>query len=140
MGCGVARRARREERGAAAVEFALLVFPLCLILFGIITYGYLLSFRQSVSQAAAEGARAAAVAPATADREAVAFAAIKNVMGADCNSAYLKCATGTPTGCSTCLSVTVTYEYADDPSKLKPFSSVAVPDELTYTSTVELTQ
>ena len=46
----------RGERGAVAVEFAL-VLPLVLVLlFGIIGYGFMLSFRQGISQAAAEGA------------------------------------------------------------------------------------
>ena len=36
---------------------------LCFLLFAIISYGYVLSFRQALSQAAAEGARAAAGAP-----------------------------------------------------------------------------
>ncbi len=51
-------RPARRERGAAAVEFALVVPLLLTLVFGIISYGYLLSFRQSLSQAAAEGARA----------------------------------------------------------------------------------
>ena len=56
-------RARRERgsRGAAAVEFALLVPIVLLLLFGIISYGYMLSFRQAMSQGASEGARAGAV-------------------------------------------------------------------------------
>ena len=135
---GMSRRARRGEHGAAAVEFALVVPFLLLILFGIISYGYMLSFRQSVSQAAAEGARAAAVAPATADRQAVAYAAIENVMGTDCGSAYLSCDASQDDACG-CMSVKVTYEYTADPSKLH-LLSIAMPDRLTYTSTVELTQ
>lgn len=50
-----------RERGAAAVEFALILPVLLLIVFGIINFGFMLSARQAVSQAAAEGARAAAV-------------------------------------------------------------------------------
>jgi Flp pilus assembly protein TadG len=59
------RRPCDRERGAAAVEFAIIVPFLCFLLFAIISYGYMLSFRQALSQAAAEGARAAAVAPAS---------------------------------------------------------------------------
>ena len=57
------RRRRRNEGGAAAVEFAMILPLLCFLLFAIISYGYMLSFRQALSQAAAEGARAAAAAP-----------------------------------------------------------------------------
>ena len=57
---------RRREEGASAVEFALIAPLLLFLLFAIIGYGYMLSFRQALSQAAAEGARAAAVTPAGA--------------------------------------------------------------------------
>ena len=40
---------RRREDGAAAVEFALVLPILLLLVFGIIGYGYMLSFRQSIS-------------------------------------------------------------------------------------------
>lgn len=131
----------RTDRGAAAVEFALVVPLLLLILFGIISYGYMLSFRQSISQAAAEGARAAAVAPVTANRTAVAFGAIQQVMGAACGSAYLVCSTTTPTSCSTCIAVTVTYRYGADPSKVSlPGAGLVMPATLSFTSTVEVAQ
>ena len=131
----------RRERGAAAVEFALIVPVFFLLLFGIISYGYMLNFRQSVSQAAAEGARAAAVAPASADRPAVAYDAIEQTMGAACGSTYLTCSTATPVSCSSCISVTVTYRYSDDPSKpIFPGIGIVIPETLTYTSIVELSQ
>ena len=57
----MARREERGDRGAAAVEFALISPMLLLLVFGIVTYGYMLSFRQAIGQGAAEGARAAAV-------------------------------------------------------------------------------
>lgn len=127
-----------RDRGAAAVEFALVVPLLLVLVCGIISYGFMLSFRQSVSQAAAEGARAAAVASSTANRQQVAFAAVANVMGVTCGSAYLTCTMTTPASCSTCVSVTVTYAYKADPSKLKfPGVSVVLPTTLTYTSTVQ---
>jgi len=52
-----------EERGAAAIEFALVAPLLILLVMGVISYGYMLSFRQALSQAAAESARATAVSP-----------------------------------------------------------------------------
>ena len=57
------RRTGREDRGAAAIEFALILPILVVLVFGIIAFGYMLSFRQAMSQAAAEGGRAAAVRP-----------------------------------------------------------------------------
>ena len=137
---GGVRRAPGRERGAAAVEFALVVPLLLVLVFGIISYGYMLSFRQSISQAAAEGARAAAVAPATADRPAVASAAISNVLGATCNSAYLKCAFPAGVDCATdTFCVRVTYLYTADPSKpVFPGVEIAMPAELSYTAVVKV--
>src|SRR5947208_1481923 len=51
----------RGERGATLVEFSISASLLLLLLFGIISYGYVLSFKQGMTQAAAEGARAEAV-------------------------------------------------------------------------------
>ena len=48
---------RRDERGASLVEFALVVTLLCALLLGIVIFGVLLSKRQVLTQAAAEGAR-----------------------------------------------------------------------------------
>jgi hypothetical protein len=56
-----------RDRGAAAVEFALVLPVLLLILFAIIDFGRLLNAQITLSQAAREGARLGAlgVAPAT---------------------------------------------------------------------------
>lgn len=89
MVCGRARR--RDSRGAAAVEFALVAPLLFLLLFGIISYGYMLSYRQALSQGAAEAARSAAVltsgTTATA-QNAAAVAALNqslNAYGVSCS-------------------------------------------------------
>lgn len=50
-----------RDRGAAAVEFALLVPLLLLIVFGIIDFGRALNAQITLTQAAREGARLAAV-------------------------------------------------------------------------------
>lgn len=126
---------RASERGAAAVEFALVAPLLLLLVFGIVSYGYMLNFRQGVSQAAAEGARAAAVAPVMADRTAIAFRSIERVLGGTCNSGHLHCTRSTPPSCATCVSVTVTYDYTADSSKpVMPGFGIALPDQLTYTA------
>lgn len=57
------RIACRGEHGVAMVEFALLMPILGIMLFGIIEFGYLMSFRGGLAQGASEGARAAATAP-----------------------------------------------------------------------------
>ena len=52
-----------RDRGAAAVEFALLLPMLLLLLFGIIDFGRALNAQITLTQAAREGARIASVAP-----------------------------------------------------------------------------
>jgi Flp pilus assembly protein TadG len=58
---GAARRGRGES-GTAILEFTLVAVLLLTIVFGIINFGIILSFKQDMTRAAAEGARAAAVA------------------------------------------------------------------------------
>lgn len=76
------RRGGGGERGAAAVEFALILAILLPIVFGIINFGFAMSDRQAVSQAAAEGARAAAVniEPDETDKAAAGRAAIDDAL------------------------------------------------------------
>ena len=73
-------RRRRSESGAAAVEFALVLPLLMLLLFGIISYGVMLSFRQSLSQAAAEGARAAAVTFVVGQKQSEAYSSVNQAL------------------------------------------------------------
>jgi Flp pilus assembly protein TadG len=56
---------KQNERGAAFAEVVIVLPLLFGIIFLLISYGVMLSFRQTMSQAAVEGARAAAVAPLT---------------------------------------------------------------------------
>ncbi len=51
------RRQGRDDRGAAAVEFALVVPVLILLLMGIIDYGLFFTDRLAVKQGIREGAR-----------------------------------------------------------------------------------
>jgi len=144
---------RRGDRGAAAVEFALVVPMLIALLIGVISYGYMLSFRQGISQGAAEGARAAAVAPAAtsaSQREVDAVAAVNDSLtsyGVTCVGASLV-RDGQPVGsCSVsiatcandpssqCASVQVNYAYRTNPLIPSfPGLGVTLPEELDYTA------
>jgi len=156
---------RRCDRGAAAVEFAILLPLLLLIVFEIISWGYMFSFRQALSQAAEEGARAAVggpasgcpataswnvsgCAPGTAAAGAVANALSSYQNGGaalTCDGGGLTCsiAQAPVSSCqaSVCVQVTVTYPYRSQPllhgmpSGVPPFSLVLPPD-LTFTSIV----
>lgn len=57
------RLLRRDQSGAAAVEFALVVGLFVFILYGLIAFGMILALKQSVTAASAEGARAVVGVP-----------------------------------------------------------------------------
>jgi Flp pilus assembly protein TadG len=57
-----AGKVMRDDRGATAVEFALLLPLLLLIVMGIVDFGRMLNAQQTLTQAAREGARLVALA------------------------------------------------------------------------------
>lgn len=59
---------RTDDRGAAAVEFALVLPLLLVLLFGVIDFGRLLNAQIMLTEAAREGARAAAMGHAAGPR------------------------------------------------------------------------
>lgn len=134
------RRSRtRDERGASAVEFALVLPILVLFLFGIITYGYMFSVRQALTQAAAEGARAAAVAPA-GESSTKAVAAVNSALGGlnlTCGSGGLTCTPVAQT-CDgdPCMRITVDYAYAANSPVQFPL--IPLPDALSFTSSAKV--
>lgn len=143
-------RALRDSRGAAAVEFALIMPILLLLVFGIISYGYMLSFRQAISQAAAEGARAAAVAQRDADQQPDAVAAMNDALdsyGVTCAGESLRrggvnvgsCAVDIATcegeaASVRCVTVTIDYAYDDHPLLPVPGVGIVLPDNLRYSA------
>jgi Flp pilus assembly protein TadG len=159
-----ARRARRRrsQDGAAAVEFALVAPLLLVLVFGVISYGYMLSFRQALSQGAAEGARAAAVSPypAASDKEAAALDAINDALdvkaygvtctGVAAGSPLMKdgttvgsCSVTTATCASDptkdCVTVALDYRYKSHPL-LPNFPGVGLllPSHLKYDATARV--
>jgi len=68
-------RRTSRERGAAAVEFAIIAVVLFMVLFGIFEYGRIFSQLEVFNSAAREGARVAAVRGTVADIQAAVDAA-----------------------------------------------------------------
>ena len=60
------RRARADERGAAVVDFVLVLLVLLPLVLGILQLALVLHVRNTLASAAAEGARHAAVAGSSA--------------------------------------------------------------------------
>jgi Flp pilus assembly protein TadG len=149
---------RRRESGAAAVEFALIAPLFIALIFGIVSYGYMLSFRQGISQAAAEGARVFAVAPSgsptvTSD----AIAAINRSLssyGITCTASGTLTRSGQSVGTCTvptaasacannaaarCVKVEIRYSYRDHPLVPSfPGLGLTLPQTLAYDTTVQV--
>jgi uncharacterized protein (UPF0333 family) len=136
----------RDQRGAALVELSFAIVLLLVMVFGIITFGLILSFKQGMTQAASDGARAAAVAP-VGDAEAVAAVATARSVEAfdqECNVAGLTCTFGPPRPCAPsvtrqCMEVELVYDYENFPLIPRlPLLAALLPDRLTSTSDVEV--
>jgi len=136
-------RRRHDERGTAVVEFAIASVLLLTLLFGIISYGYVLSFKQSLTQAAAEGARAAAVATSGTAATAAAAAVVPalSAVNKSCSSSGMSCTystLSTDTGCAagtSCIRVQISYDYKDYPLMPKfPGLGLLLPDTIKSTS------
>jgi len=78
----VTRKLRRwRDRGAAAVEFALVVPVLIVLIFGSIEFGLAVQARTMIGNAAREGVRVASLGGSVADVQASALNALGPVSG-----------------------------------------------------------
>ncbi|MCU1355187.1 MAG: TadE family protein [Acidimicrobiales bacterium] len=136
---------RGGERGAALVEMAIVLPVLALLLFGIITFGATMSFKQSMSQATNEAARAAAVAPrdlavtratAAANRATSGFGVPCNEdAGLTCSFVIAPCSTGG----GDCMTVELTYDLRGHPRVPSvPGVSSTLPDTLVSRAVVQV--
>jgi Flp pilus assembly protein TadG len=123
-----ARRLRGDD-GAALLEFALVAILLFLLIFGIINYGFMLSFKQDMTRTAAEGARAGAIAYPPSDalptaQQATMDAASKTgkecttTNGVDSDGDGLACTVSVVpclTSTGSCVEVELEYDQAGHP-------------------------
>jgi Flp pilus assembly protein TadG len=149
----------RDQRGAAVVEFALIGTLLMTLVLGIISYGFMLSFRQGISQGAAEGARAAVVASLATSQKGDAVNAVNEALksyGVTCsipsgNTGTLTHAGSSAGTCSVtvaacpfdtahqCVNVALTYNYRDH-SLIPSFPGLDIflPSNLNYTASARV--
>ena len=99
----VRRRPRRDQRGAAAVEFALVLLPMLYLIFGSIQYGWYFYAMQSGSSAVGDAARRVAVGNCQTVGEVQTL--LKNKLGA-----------ATTASSASGINTTVTYTTAADGS------------------------
>ena len=107
------RLLRRNQSGAAAVEFALVVGLFVFILYGLIAFGMILATKQRITNAAAEGARAAV--GQTTDAAAITAATARVLAAGLPAGAYTPTYTTAPCGPNQCITVTVTYNLDSNP-------------------------
>ena len=93
------RKEAKKEDGAAAVEFALIVGLLAILVFGLLEYGLAFWQVQNLRAATREGAREAAVGGSNAEiRTAMVNAAGGSLTGGEAISVSRRCATMTRRG------------------------------------------
>ena len=96
------------DRGATAVEFALLLPLLLLILLGIIDFGRMLNAQETLTQAAREGARLVALGRTDAvSRTQAAATGLSPVSASDQSS----CPTGAGLASSSAVQVSYTFQF-----------------------------
>lgn len=107
------RRFRRADRGAVAVEFALVGPLFVILLIGMVVYGGWFWMAQGVQHLAAEGARAAVAGLDAAERERLARVAVDQSAGATIlDPDHLAVAV---TDSSREIRVVVSYDASDEP-------------------------
>jgi Flp pilus assembly protein TadG len=138
----------RSERGVVALEFAIVAQLLILLLYGLITYGFVFALDHNITQAAAEGARHAISEPTNAldstitgdacsdATDHISFAAAK---------AHAVCSANIITNCNgttglRCIHVQITYDWRSYPL-IPGFVGMQylTPSQIGADSTVELT-
>ena len=132
---------RRDQSGAAAVEFALVVGLFVFILYGLISFGMILATKQRVTNAAAEGARAAVGQTNAADAKNAAIARVL-AAGLPAGSYSIGPGAGEPTvaacGSNQCITVTVTYNLAGNPVvPPAPGLGLVTPNTISSTAVVQ---
>ncbi|MEN8723213.1 MAG: TadE family protein [Alphaproteobacteria bacterium] len=73
---------KQQDRGAAAVEFALVASTLLMLVFGASVYGFYFSVMLALDHAASEGARASLTAMNAAERSTIAQEQVDRVLNA----------------------------------------------------------
>lgn len=127
---------RRDQRGAALVEFALVVGIFVFVLYGLISYGMILATKQRITNAAAEGARAAVGQVSPAAAVTAATARVTNALGAA--GSYTPTYSTAACGSNQCITVTITYDLQHHPVvPPAPGLGLVTPNSITSTAVVQ---
>jgi Flp pilus assembly protein TadG len=109
-----------RDRGSAAVEFALLLPVLLLLIFGVVDFGRALNAQITLTQAAREGARLASFGQSTSTIESRAQSAATGLtLSASNFTTVTTCASGAGSGADGV--VTISYQF----SFITPIGAIA---------------
>ena len=141
-----------KDRGAALVEFSLVAALFMLFIYAVAVFGILLSTKNSVTHAAAEGARSALTVSelpaATLDARRIAQAtttvtnSLTGSLGSNYNPSDVAVSIAgcdSPTDTHKCITVAITYPWSTRPIvPMFPGMGVATPDNVSATAVVRL--
>lgn len=137
-----------RQDGVAAVEFAVVAMVFLVILFGILTYGFIYGLDQSMNHAAAEGARAAIAtttdAAAITTAQNIALARLSWLGSRIQASDIVATVVSGTTDCDPsdpnikCVRVTITYPWDTRPI-IPKFPGLPTPQQMQAIAVVELT-
>ena len=143
---------RAKERGAALVEFALVSLLFVFFIYAVAVYGIVLSTKNSITHAAAEGARAslsvADLPAATLDARRITQAtttagnSLSGTLGSHYSSSQVSAAIAgcdSPADTHKCITVTVNYPWSTNPIvPLAPGMGLITPDTIHTSAVVRL--
>jgi len=126
------------------VEFALVLLPLTLVVYGLVAFGLVFGFKQSLTNAASEGARSA-VGSVRADAATVAKNTVNQRLAgtkylpSDTTATVIDCTTGlADAAAGNCVKVSILYPYASRPLVPEaPGIGLVTPTKLTADATVK---
>lgn len=132
------------ERGAAALEFAIVSGLFIALLWGILQFGYIFDFKHNLTLAASEGARAAVSKADPALQKQTAIDTARQRLTAIGSSAAWATVTATdPYSCDAtdpnvkCIKVSIDYPWREHPL-IPQLIGVAAPETLHAESIVEV--
>jgi Flp pilus assembly protein TadG len=136
------------QRGAALVEFCIVLPLFVTLLFGMIDWGWYFAIREIAVNATREGARTGSVAPSTATATSDATSAVRNYLQNALGSSYIQSPTVTTGACSVPTSQCISVQLTDYPVVAgRPSSSITglvawthVPTTLTVKTEMRLEQ
>ena len=148
------RSSKRDERGSALVEFSFVFLLFVYVLYALIAFGFMLSLKNSITHAAADGARAAIgvvddpATPAVDERRTAAQTRAyqslswlgSKIQLSDIDAQAPDHCTSSPSPTAMCITEVITYPYSTRPLvPPAPGLGLVTPTNFKASAVVELT-